>query len=554
MKIALIQLNPTIAALEQNAEKVVREAHAAAEQGAELAVFSELTLCGYPPRDWLDRPAFLRAQRQELEALAQQLPQELPCIVGVVDETRIGNRPALRNAAALLRGGRIEALVHKRLLPNYDIFDDARYFGAGDEQTIVSIGGRKVGITICEDLWNEVPSPIAPAGRHHARPATELLAQGAELIVNIAASPFTLEKHAARAEMFGAIARHLGVPVVYVNQVGGNDDLIFDGGSALFGADGRTLARLSLFAEDRAVVDLNEGGCMRDWPGSRAAVALDALTLGLRDFVRKCGLRGAIVGLSGGIDSALTCALAVRALGAEHVVGVGLPTRYSSDHSIEDARELAEALGIRFELTPIEPIYQAYVEHLTPHLDALGAQPANETTFENIQARIRCGALMAMSNRLGLMLLNTGNKSEVAVGYCTLYGDMAGGLAVLGDVYKTFVYELAEEINRQADRALIPQRTIDKPPSAELRPDQRDSDSLPEYDALDPILERAIEGAEGFDAIVAAGYDPPTVRRVLGMLRGAEHKRRQLPPPLIITSKAFGMGWRYPLATAHRME
>ena len=551
MRIALCQLDPTVADLSGNSRSILDAAQRAHEEGADLAVFSELCLTGYPPKDLLDRHSFIRDQRAQLDALAAVLPASLACLVGFVHEAEPVLGRTLRNAAALCRGGRVEAVIDKRLLPTYDVFDEDRHFASGGPSAPLEIAGLRVGVTICEDIWNDVEAPIAQR-RYPVDPVQELADAGIDLLVNLSASPFTLPKRLARPAMLADVARRIARPVVFVNQVGGNDDLLFDGDSTLFAADGTTLARLSRFRPDFAVVDLEAGGVVRDGSETDAAAALEALTLGVRDYATKCGFAGVVLGLSGGIDSALTAAIAVRALGAENVLGLALPTRYSSTHSLEDAHALADNLGMRCRDVSIDAMFQASLDTLTPELDALGSARAGDVTFENVQARLRCVTLMAASNRLGLLLLTTGNKSEVAVGYCTLYGDMAGGLAVISDLPKTFVYEVARELNAQAGRAIIPERTLTKPPSAELRPDQKDSDSLPDYPTLDAILERHVEQHQTIDEIVAAGFDQAVVTRIVGLVRGNEYKRRQMPPGLIVTKKAFGPGRRYPIAQGYR--
>lgn len=550
MRIALCQIDPTVGDLRGNARLIERDAARAASEGADLAVFPELSLIGYPPRDLLDRPRFLEESRAALEALAQRVPPELAVLVGFAERASGPTGRGIHNSAALLRGGRIEAVVHKRLLPTYDVFDEDRYFERGGSSTPVTIAGRRVGITICEDIWNDTETPIA-SRRYGENPIAELVGLGAEVIVNLSASPFTLPKRTARPVMLAEVAKRHRVPVVFANQVGGNDDLVFDGASAIFGPDGEIWARLACFEEDFAVAPLSPGGPCRPASATDEAASLEALTIGLRDYARKCGFKGAVLGLSGGIDSALTAAIAVRALGPDAVTGIAMPTRYSSQGSLDDAEALATELGIRYRVVSIDPLYQAYLDGLGPVLEDLGPAPAGDVTFENVQSRIRCAVLMAISNRLGLLLLTTGNKSEIAVGYSTLYGDMGGGLAVIADLWKTQVYQVAHELNRQAGRAIIPRSTLEKEPSAELRPDQKDSDSLPPYDVLDAVLARYVEAGDSVDAIVAAGFDAPIVERVVRMLRRAEYKRRQMPPGLILSTKAFGPGRRYPIAQGY---
>ncbi|MFW5876739.1 MAG: NAD+ synthase [Myxococcota bacterium] len=550
MRIGLCQIDPTVGDLQGNADRVLAAARRAREQGAELAVFPELAICGYPPRDLLERERFVHQQREALERVARDAPAGLTSLVGFVDRIDRGAGRQLHNAAAVVRDGRVEHVVHKRLLPTYDVFDEERYFEPGQPGRPIAVGECTLGITICEDIWNDADTPIAPR-RYEDNPVGDLRRDGADLIVNLSASPFTTAKRHGRGDMLSAIARRHGVAVVFVNQVGGNDDLIFDGASAIYGPDGSTWARLARFREDLAVVDLAPGGPIVAEEDSEEATALEALTLGVRDYARKCGFSGALIGLSGGIDSALTACVAVRALGAESVLGVAMPTRFSSAGSQADSEALARALGIEYRVVSIDRLFQHYIDELTPHLDALREPFPGDVTFENIQARIRGNVLMGMSNRTGLLLLSTGNKSEIAVGYTTLYGDMAGGLAVISDVPKTFVYALAREVNRQAGHEVVPESTLNKPPSAELRDNQTDQDSLPPYEVIDPILERFVEEGQSVDAIIEAGFDPDVVQRVTRMVRLNEYKRRQLPPGLILTRKAFGPGRRYPIAQGY---
>jgi NAD+ synthase (glutamine-hydrolysing) len=546
MRVAVCQINTTVGDLAGNSLKILQGAERAHAEGADLAVFPELALVGYPPRDLLDRPAFLRAVSSALSELTERLPRELACLVGFVERVPAQDRPGLFNAVALIRHGRVEAVARKRLLPTYDVFDEARYFAPGESSLVISVGKTRVGIAICEDIWAD--RGVLRVPRYAENPVADLVTEGAQVIVNVASSPFTMHKREGRAELLSEVARAHQVPIVFVNQVGGNDDVLFDGQSALFNASGQLIARSPAFAESFMVASLDSGGPLAEVPSNDAAAALEALAMGTRDYVQKTGFSSVLLGLSGGIDSALTAAIAVRALGPENVLGIALPTRYSSDHSREDAAELARQLGIRFREISIEALFQSYLEQLPEHLDALGEAKPGDVTYENIQARIRGNVLMALSNRLGSLLLTTGNKSEVAVGYCTLYGDMAGALAVIADAPKTFVYEMSREVNRQAGRSVIPDSTLTKAPSAELRPDQTDQDSLPPYDVLDAILEHHVEDHESADEIIARGYDADTVKRIVRLVRLNEYKRKQMAPGLILTSKAFGSGRRYPIA------
>lgn len=547
LRIAIAQTNPTIGALDQNREQLAALARRAHAEGAAVVVFPELALVGYPPKDLLERPSFIAAQRRSLERLCSEIPHGVTAIVGFVDEVDADFGPRLRNAVAVVRDGRVTSVVHKQLLPNYDVFDELRWFAPGEPPGLVEVDGVRLGLTVCEDAWKDVPTPLSER-TYRVDPVAEAVARGADIVLNFSASPFTRGKRLGRASMLAAIARKHGRPVLMVNQVGAHDDLVFDGASGYFDADGTQHDQLASFAEDFAVVSLDSAPVRRKAPLSEEVAVLDALALGVRDYVRRSGQRGALIGLSGGIDSALVAAVATRALGADSVVGLAMPTRYSSQHSLDDAAALASALGIRHRVVPIDSMFQAGIEAIGPHLDAFGTAPSGDLTFENMQARIRCQTLMAASNRLGLMVLNTGNKSEVACGYCTLYGDMAGGLAVIGDLFKTFVYRVSAAVNAEAGSFIIPESTLVKPPSAELRPDQKDSDSLPEYDVLDPVLEAMIERRMGIEELVAAGHERALVERVARMVRTAEHKRRQMPPTLIVTGKAFGIGRRHPIA------
>jgi NAD+ synthase (glutamine-hydrolysing) len=550
MRLALCQIDATVGDLDGNRALILDSARQAHAQGGDLAVFCELAITGYPPRDLVERPAFVDAGLRALDALARELPPALATLVGFVDRRVIGQRPTLYNAAALLRGGGVEQVFHKRLLPTYDVFDEARYFAEGHLPLVFEHGGLRCGVTICEDAWNDGEGPLR---RIYAKnPVADCMAGGADLLLNLAASPFTLQKRLGRADMLADIAERYAKPVAFVNALGGNDDLVFDGSSALFCPDGTLCARAASFAPDLVVVDLGELGPVREAPVTESAAALEALTLGTRDYAQKCGFKSAVVGLSGGIDSALVAAIAVRALGASNVLGVLMPTRYSSESSRRDAEALAKNLDITLRVIDIDPIFETYLRSLGRELDALAPAAPAETTFENIQARIRGNSLMAISNRCGHLMLTTGNKSELAVGYCTLYGDMAGGLAVISDVPKTFVYKIARQVNQHAGRELIPESVFSKSPSAELGPNQLDQDTLPPYELLDAIIERFVEQGQSVQGIVAQGFAAELVTRVVGMLRQNEYKRRQLPPGLIITSKAFGPGRRYPIAQRFR--
>jgi len=551
MRIALCQLNPRVGDLSRNAEIIAAMALDAASAGATLAIFPELAVCGYPPRDLLDRPGFVAGNRSHLDALARTLPRSLATLVGFVDHSAHDGHVRLHNAVALIRDGVITQIFHKRLLPSYDVFDDTRYFTPGTQPLCFDLGGVRFGVTVCEDIWNDVDSAFRKS--HTGNPVASCIAEGAQALINIAASPFTLQKRMGRRQMLADVARKNALPVLFVNQVGGNDDILFDGASALFTKNGSVGAQARAFDRDLVVTELDAAATdATAGESSDESAALDALVMGTRDYAHKTGFTTAVIGLSGGIDSALVACVAAEALGKQNVLGVAMPTRYSSDGSKQDAETLARQLGIAFQLISIDRMFQTYLDELTGPLAGLAAPSERDTTFENMQARIRCATLMAISNRTGRLLLTTGNKSEIAVGYCTLYGDMAGGLAVISDLPKTFVYRVSREVNRRAGRALIPESTLTKPPSAELRPNQTDQDSLPPYDVLDAILEMLIEEGRTTTDVIARGFDSATVTRVAAMVWGNEYKRRQLPPGLIVTSKAFGPGRRYPIAHGYR--
>ena len=546
MKIALGQLNPTLGDFEGNL-RLIRQALADAQAaGADLLVLPELALCGYPPRDLLERDAFLATSSRALASLVSSVQGTTAVLVGfpeVLPENTAGRRVA--NSAALIADGTIVAVRRKSLLPTYDVFDEWRYFEPATTVAPVPFRGRNLGISICEDIWND--GDFWPHRLYREDPIEKLVAAGADLLINIAASPYTVEKRHLRPRMLASVARHWQRPLVFVNQVGGQDDLIFDGSSLATNAKGEVIARAAEHATDLVVVDVDTGtGDMRPVVESDARSALDALVLGTRDYARRCSFAGALIGLSGGIDSAVVACIASRALGPSNVLGVAMPSRYSSDHSRQDAARLAKNLGIEFREIAIEPMFAAYLESLAPAF----AGRAPDVTEENLQARIRGGLLMALSNKLGKLLLSTGNKSEIATGYCTLYGDTNGGLAVISDVPKTWVYKIAREIN--ADGPAIPESTLSKPPSAELRPNQVDQDSLPPYDVLDAILAAHVEEGLDTEALVKAGFERAVVDKVLRLVRLSEYKRRQLPPGLKITGKAFGTGRRYPVAQAFR--
>jgi len=541
VKVALAQTNPTIGDVDGNTAAILGRIAQARAAGAELVIFPEQSILGYPAKDLLLRRELIERNLASLERISAAA-RDIAVIVGVAEPNPQPVGRPLLNTAALVEDGRVVARWHKRLLPTYDVFDEDRYFQTAGPQPVVELRGRRLGVTICEDMLSD-----RMFGRmlYACDPPKELAAHGAQLLINISASPFVTGKHFWRVEHLGGHARRLRRPLLYVNQVGGNDELLFDGASCAFDASGGLVAQARCFDEDLLLVDLNHLEEARREPIPMPPADVHAaLIMGLRDYVRKCGFRHVVIGLSGGVDSSLVAALAVEALGPANVHGFGMPSRYSSEHSLADAKQLAQNLGIRFSIIPIEPVHAAFERVLKPHFE--GRPP--DVTEENVQARIRGTILMALSNKFGSLLLSTGNKSELATGYCTLYGDMCGGLAVISDVPKMMVYELCRCINQKAGREIIPQRVFTKLPSAELRPDQHDQQTLPPYDQLDGILERYEERLETGEQIAAAGFDPATVTDVIRRIQTSEYKRQQAAPGLKVTSKAFGFGRRFPIA------
>ena len=542
MKIALAQINPTVGDFAGNVARL-REAYGeGVADGAEIVVAPELAITGYPPRDLLLKSGFIEGNLAALEELAGHVG-EAALVVGHVGQNEKQPGRVATNAVSLIQNGKIVATRTKTLLPTYDVFDEDRYFEPATENAPVEIGGRKLGLTICEDVWND--EDFWDDRRYRANPVESLVEQGAEVLINISASPWHLGKNQVRRAMLANTATKVRRPLVYCNAVGGNDELIFDGGSLALNAEGRAMGCAPYFSEAVTLVDLN-GQPVELAAPSEVAMLQDALALGVRDYLGKCGFQSAVIGLSGGIDSAVTAAIAVDALGAENVRGISMPSQYSSAGSLDDSEALAKNLGIQYDVVPIEGGFEIMKTSLAP----LFGDRAEDVTEENMQARLRGQILMALSNKFGSLVLTTGNKSELAVGYCTLYGDMCGGLAVISDVPKTMVYELARWINRA--REIIPEATITKPPSAELRPDQKDEDSLPPYDVLDEILERHVVASESVDEIIAAGFDAETVRHIARLIDLNEYKRRQAAPGLKVTSKAFGVGRRIPVAQKYR--
>jgi NAD+ synthetase len=548
MKLALAQLNPVVGDLAGNEAKILAAYRRGVDAGVDVVVCPELSITGYPPRDLLLKKRFVARNLETLNRLAAATG-ETALVVGFVGENKVQPGRTLTNSVALLQRGKIAATRVKTLLPTYDVFDEDRYFEPATENAPADLNGQKVGLTICEDIWND--EDFWPERRYRHNPPVELADAGARVVLNISASPWHLGKNKTRREMLRSLAIKTGQPVAFCNQVGGNDELIFDGDSFVFNAAGQLIAEGKLFEEDFIVVDAESKTTVEPKAFADEELIYKALVLGLRDYLHKCGFKSAVLGLSGGIDSAVTACLAVAALGRENVRGVSLPSQFSSQHSLDDARILAERLGIQYDVVPIQPAFETVKQTLRP----IFAGRAEDTAEENIQARLRGVTLMAMSNKFGSLLLTTGNKSELAVGYCTLYGDMCGGLAVISDVPKTMIYRLARWINGEgrgekgeARRELIPVSSITKPPSAELRPDQCDQDSLPPYEILDAILDLYVVQGKSAADIVVAGFDEATVKRVTRLIDLNEYKRRQAAPGLKVTTKAFGVGRRIPIA------
>ncbi len=552
MKICLAQINPTVGDFEQNVKKICRFINTAKKR-ADLIVFPEMCIVGYPPKDLLELSGFVDSNLKALEEVKKNVTG-ISAIVGFVDRN-VGHRGKnLYNAAAYINNKEIVSRHYKSLLPTYDVFDEDRYFESAHSISLAKISGRKFGISICEDAWG---ANISWQGKiHHKDPVESMIRQGGEIIINISASPFTIGKQDVRLKMLTSHAKKYNVPIVFVNQIGGNDDLVFDGNSLVINKKGVIVDKALSFEEDLLMVefkgsDVSAGGSKPGSVGKRTQASADegeiesvykALVLGTRDYVRKCGFKKAVIGLSGGIDSAVTAVIAARALGKGKVLGVTMPSGFSSKGSVKDSKVLAKRLGIAFENIPIKSVYNAYTRTLSDMFTGLPF----DVTEENLQARIRGKILMAISNKYGYLVLTTGNKSELAVGYCTLYGDMCGGLAVISDIPKTMVYGIAEYINRRKE--IIPIDTIEKPPSAELRPGQKDQDSLPPYDILDGILRAYVEESKDIDDIVGIGFNETLVKDIIKKVDRNEYKRKQAAPGLKVTSKAFGTGRRMPLA------
>ena len=559
MKIAIAQLNPIIGDLTHNSQQIVEAAKQASEGNVRLLLTPELSLCGYPPRDLLLYPGFVRSMETALKEIARAIPSEIAILVGTVTQNQHahsqGQKP-LYNSIALLEGGKIEQIFHKQLLPTYDVFDEDRYFQPGKQNNTFALNCDRqtveVGVTICEDLWNE--DTFWGKRSYEINPIADLARLNVDIIVNLSASPYSVGKQNLREKMLRHAVEKYQIPIIYVNQVGANDDLIFDGNSIAFSKEGSIVAYGKSFASDLLTVDLNPASESKsnlvgidsysiEKARSEEAEIFAALVLGVKDYARKCGFTKALLGLSGGIDSSLVAAIATEALGKDNVLGIMMPSPYSSEHSITDALALIDNLGIKSEKIAIQEGMTAYDTMLEP----LFAGTEFGVAEENIQSRLRGGLLMAIANKFNYLLLSTGNKSEMAVGYCTLYGDMNGGLAVIADVPKTKVFDLCRWLNRNGE--IIPVNVINKPPSAELKPGQKDADSLPSYEILDDILDRIISQHQSEKEIVRSGHDANTVKQIFKLLARAEFKRRQAPPGLKITDRAFGTGWRMPIAS-----
>jgi NAD+ synthase (glutamine-hydrolysing) len=546
VKIALAQINVTVGDFTGNSKKIIEYALQARERQAEVVLFPELSVCGYPPRDLVEKSSFVTRNREVVEEIARNT-QGITVVCGFVTPAHEQTGKSVMNSAAVLRDGQIIGVQSKRLLPTYDVFDEMRNFAPAPSQQVMKIAAEPAALTICEDAWND--KTYWNRRLYSSDPIEDLIGQGGRIVLNISASPFYIGKRELRGDIVRAIAIRHKLPVALVNQVGGNDQLVFDGSSVVFAPDGRTIAQAKSFEEDLIFCDTESlTGDIHPQLQGDIETAYAALVLGTRDYVHKCGFKKVVMGLSGGIDSALTAAIAVDALGRENVLGVGMPSEYSSEGSVTDARELAENLGIRFEMVAIKEIFNQYRGALKTVFAGLHEDVAEE----NLQARIRGSLLMAFSNKFNMLVLTTGNKSELGVGYCTLYGDMAGGLAVISDVPKTMVYRLSEYVNK--DRKIIPQSTITKPPSAELRPGQKDSDSLPPYEVLDKILEDYVEDSKSArDIAEARGFDEAVVDKVIKLIERNEYKRQQAAPGIKISEKAFGVGRRFPIAAKYEV-
>lgn len=550
MKVTLAQINPIIGDFENNLNKILENISKAEKQGADLIIFPELALCGYPPKDLLLKKQFIEDNKKYLDKLAERIKSEISVVVGFAEENKGQGRP-LFNSLAFIQKGEVKSTYQKILLPTYDVFDEDRYFERGKKPCVVNVSGSSIGLSVCEDIWHDSIEWTKP--RYHFDPVSELVKERIDFLINSSSSPYFIGKPALREEMLKKCAKKYNIPIVYVNQVGGNDELIFDGNSCVVNKDGNTVIRLKSFEEDLKIIDLSEAITNSPIsvlnPGQEEEV-LQAMICGLRDYVRKCGFKKIIVGLSGGIDSALTATIAAYALGKENVLGVLMPSRYTSETSNVDAKKHAENIGIETKVLSIEEPFKAFLNLLQPILKENQQAP----TEENMQARIRGLILMALSNQTGALVLSTGNKSELATGYCTLYGDMCGGLTVISDLPKTMIYKLAKYINQKEGKELIPNSILTKAPSAELKPNQTDQDTLPPYDELDKILNAYVEEHKPLKEMLKSGIKKETVQKVCNMIDSSEYKRQQAAPGLKLTSRSFGHGWRMPIAQRYKEE
>ncbi|MBI3591230.1 MAG: NAD+ synthase [Candidatus Melainabacteria bacterium] len=552
MKIALAQINPIIGDFDYNVKKILNNVEAASKQGADLVIFSELVLCGYPPKDLLLKKQFIEDNKKNLEQLAKNIKSDISIIVGFAEENHGEGKP-LFDSLALIQGNKIICTRQKVLLPTYDVFDEDRYFEQGEIIKSVEIHDKQFGFSICEDIWHDDLTWTKP--RYHVDPIGELVKQKIDFLINSSASPYFIGKPKIRENVLRNAAKKYKVPIIYVNQTGGNDELIFDGNSCVIDKDGNVCLKLKSFQEDLQVFEYNKNkqitagrSVPTELPFNDMQELLQAITCGLHDYVTKCGFKKVIIGLSGGIDSALVATLATFALGKENVQGVFMPSRYTSNASYTDAKELASNLGIDIKTIPIEESFKTFLNLLSP----IWGSVDSSLTQENIQPRIRGLILMAISNQSGALVLSTGNKSELATGYCTLYGDMCGGLSVISDLPKTTVYKLAKYINQKEGKNLIPNNTIIRPPTAELKPNQTDQDTLPPYDLLDQILNAYVEEHLPLKEIIKNGITKETAQKVCNMIDKSEYKREQAAPGLKLTSRSFGYGWRMPIAQRYK--
>ncbi len=544
LKIALAQINPTIGDFDGNSQKIFERVRQAESLGADIVVFSELVLCGYPPKDLLDKPDFIEKSEKALQELISKI-QGPGVVLGCLETIHKVSGKGLTNSAVFFKNGKVLIRSDKILLPTYDVFDELRYFEPGEKPVVCDFFGKKIGLTVCEDIWC-LPGFNSQI-RYAQNPVEELIHMGAEVIFNISASPYEVLRWKTRHSLAQALSTKYKVPIVLVNQVGGNDDLLFDGHSFVVSSEGKIVAQAQGFVEDLLICDLeNFSGKIEVAPESEEEEIFKALSMGVRDYLNKCGYQRAVIGLSGGIDSAVVAVIAAKALGKENVEGLSMPSQYTASQSIQDARRLADNLGIKFSVIPIKELFDGYKNCLKP---VFGERP-EDVTEENIQARIRGNLLMAVSNKLGSMVLSTGNKSEMSVGYCTLYGDMAGGLSVISDLPKTKVYKLAQWINKEDE--IIPKAILERPPTAELRPNQKDQDSLPPYEILDSILEGYVENHLSMNELMEKGFDSKLLKEIITRVDNNEYKRQQAAPGLKITGKAFGSGRRFPIAKRYK--